>query len=206
MVISGCMSLDPSQVVPFSGKVPRLGPDVFLAPGSRVVGDVRLGRRVSVWFNAVLRGDIHFVEVGDGSNIQDNCTLHVDDDWPCVVGRDVVVGHQALLHGCTVEDRVLVGMGSVLLNGVHVETGAVVAAGAVLPPGLRVPARHLVLGVGGKVIKPLPEDFWEHEQFGDRKYRRLAHTYMTGQPWQWPDADFDAKDAREVAAREKQPG
>ena len=191
----------PDQVIPFGDKHPTLGPDVFLAPGSRVAGDVRLGRRVSIWFNAVLRGDIHFVSVGDGSNIQDNSTLHVDDDFPCIVGRDVVVGHAALLHGCTVGDRALIGMGSVLLNGVSVGEGAVVAAGAVLPPGLCVPPRHLVMGVGGKIIKPLPDGFWDGEQFGDRKYRRLAETYMRGIPWRWPDPDFDERDAAEVAER-----
>lgn len=190
-----------AQVHAFSGRVPRLGRDVYLAPGAQVVGDVRLGDRVSVWFNAVLRGDIHFVEVGDGSNIQDNCTLHVDDDWPCVVGRDVVVGHAAVLHGCTIEDRALVGMGSVVLNGVRIGTGAVVAAGSVLPPGLNVPARHLVMGVGGKVIKPLPAEFWKDEVFGDSKYRRLAESHARGVAWRWPDAEWDATDAREIAAR-----
>ena len=193
------MSAD--QVLEFAGKRPTLGRDVYVAPGARVVGDVRLGNRVSIWFNAVLRGDIHFVSVGDGSNVQDNCTFHVDDDFPCVVGRDVVVGHAAILHGCTVEDRALIGMGSVLLNGVRIGAGSVVAAGAVLPPGLVVPPGHLVMGVGGKVLKPLPEGFWDAEPLGAAKYRRLAESHARGTAWTWPDADFDARDAAEIAGR-----
>jgi carbonic anhydrase/acetyltransferase-like protein (isoleucine patch superfamily) len=181
------------QLIEFSGHMPRLGQDVFLAQGARLVGDVRLADRVSIWFNAVLRGDIHHVEIGEGSNVQDNCTLHVDDDWPCVVGRDVVVGHGVVLHGATVEDRALVGMGSVLLNGVRVGAGSVVAAGAVLPPGFQVPPAHLVMGVGGKSMKPLPADFWEKELHGAAKYRRLAATYAQGLKWSWPDPDFESR-------------
>src|SRR5205814_739235 len=130
-----------------------------------------------------------------------NCTLHVDDDYPCLVGRDVVVGHGAILHGCIVEDRALIGMGSVVLNGVCVGRGSVVAAGAGLPPGLQVPPMHVVMGVGGKIVKPLPPDMWEHENFGDTRYRRLAETYARGIPWKWPDPEWDAKDKAEIAAR-----
>ena len=195
------MSADDRQIIPFSGKSPVLGRDVFLAAGARVVGDVRLGDRVSVWFNSVLRADINVIEVGDGTNLQDNCTLHVDDDDPCIVGRDVVVGHAALLHGCRVEDRCLIGMSSVLLNGVHVETGSLVAAGAVLPPGMRVPAGHLVMGVGGKVVKALPADFWDTEPLAAGKYRRLAESYLRGTSWRWPDPEWDARDAAEVSRR-----
>ena len=193
--------MSPDQVVEFSGRTPVLGRDVYLAPGARVVGDVRLGDRVSVWCNAVLRGDINRIEVGDGSNVQDNCTFHVDDDFPCLVGRDVVVGHAAILHGCVVEDECLVGMGSVLLNGVVVRRGAVVAAGAVLPQGFEVPAGHLVMGVGGKVLRPLPPGFWDAEPLGASKYRRLAESYMRGVAWRWPDPEWDVKDAAERASR-----
>ena len=128
------MSHGDSQLIPFSGAEPRLGRDVFLAQGARVVGDVRLGDRVSIWFNTVLRGDINRVEIGDGSNIQDNATCHVDDDYPCLVGRDCVVGHAAILHGCTVADRCLIGMSATLLNGVRIGEGAVVAAGTLHGP------------------------------------------------------------------------
>ena len=157
---------------------------------------------MSVWFNAVLRGDIHHVQVGDGSNIQDNCTLHVDDDYPCIVGRDVVVGHAAVLHGCDVADRCLIGMSAPLLNGVRIGEGAVVAAGTLIPEGKEIPPGHLVMGLGAKLIKPLPEDFWEPEPLGASKYRRHAESYLKGTPYRWPDEDWDRRDAAEVAARD----
>jgi len=186
---------DPSQVIAFSGKAPRLGRDVYLAPGARLAGDVTLGDRVSIWFNAVLRADIHRIEIGVGSNIQDNATCHVDDDFPCLVGRDVVVGHAAVLHGCVVEDRCLIGMSATLLNGVVAETGSVVAAGALVAPGTRIPAGMLAIGVPAR-IKPLPQDFFVKEPLAASKYRRLASSYMTGEPWKWPDPQWDAADAR----------
>jgi carbonic anhydrase/acetyltransferase-like protein (isoleucine patch superfamily) len=124
----------------------------------------------------------------------------VDDDYPCVVGRDVVVGHAAVLHGCVVEDRCLVGMSSTLLNGVVVESGAVIAAGALVAPGTRVPAGSLAIGVPAK-IRDLPAGFWDREPFGDRKYRRLAETYLTGVEYRWPDPEWEAKDAEEIARR-----
>jgi len=189
------------QLVPFSGRNPRLGRGVHLAAGARVVGDVTLGDRVSIWFNAVVRGDIAPVVVGAGSNVQDNCTLHVDDDEPCLVGRDVVVGHGAILHGCTVEDGCLIGMGSVVLNGAVVGKGSVVGAGALVPQGKAIPPGHLVLGLGAKVVRPLPDDFWSGTQLGNAKYRRLAESYARGIAWRWPDPEWDEIDAAERAAR-----
>jgi carbonic anhydrase/acetyltransferase-like protein (isoleucine patch superfamily) len=195
------MSRDAEQVVSFSGRSPRIGRDVYLAPGARVVGDVTLGERVSVWFNAVLRADMDRIEVGDGTNIQDNCTLHVDDDLPCLVGRDVVVGHAAVLHACVVGDEALVGMGSVVLSGARVGRRAVVAAGAVVPEYMHVPESHVVMGVGGKVLKPLPADFWTTRPLAASKYRRLAESYLRGTPYRWPDPDWDARDAEEIRRR-----
>jgi carbonic anhydrase/acetyltransferase-like protein (isoleucine patch superfamily) len=156
---------------------------------------------VSIWFNAVLRADIHRIVIGDGSNIQDNATCHVDDDFPCLVGRDVVVGHAAVLHGCTVEDRCLVGMSSTLLNGVVVGTGSVVAAGALVAPGTRIPPGSLAIGVPAR-IKPLPDDFFAKEPLAASKYRRMAESYLRGVPWRWPDPEWDARDAEAVARRE----
>lgn len=172
-----------------------------MAPGAWLVGDVVLGDRVSIWYNAVLRGDLERVEVGAGSNVQDNCTLHVDDGEPCVVGRDVVVGHAAVLHGCTVGDRCLIGMSATLLNGVVVGEGSVVAAGSVVPPGRRVPSGSLVMGVGARRVEPLPEGFWSREPLAASKYRRLAEVHASGGAWRWPDEDWDLRDAAEVAAR-----
>ncbi len=119
----------------------------FIAPGAVVLGDVTLAARASVWYGAVLRGDMAAIVVGEATNLQDGTIVHVDEGKPARIGARVGVGHRAILHGCTVEDDCLIGMGSVLLNDVHVGTGSVVAAGAVVPEGTRVPPGSLIVGV-----------------------------------------------------------
>lgn len=133
------------------------------------MGDVTIGEDASVWYGAVLRGDMAPIVIGAQSNIQDGTIVHVDDGVPCTVGRRVGVGHRVVLHGCTVEDECLIAMGSVLLNGVTIGTGSVVAAGAVVPEGMQVPPRSLVMGVPGRIVRqvdaPLAERVagtWQH--------------------------------------------
>ncbi len=134
-----------------------------------MLGDVTLGAHASVWYGAVLRGDMAAIVVGERTNLQDGTIVHVDEGLPTVIGARVGVGHRAILHACTVEDDCLIGMGSVLLNGVHVGTGSVVAAGAVVPEGARVPPGSLVVGVPARVTRPVDDalrqrirDTWEH--------------------------------------------
>lgn len=138
-------------------KQPQTDPTAFIAPGAQVVGDVTLGARASVWHNAVLRGDIAHIEVGEDSNVQDNCTLHCEFDMPLVLGRRVTVGHNAVLHSCTVGDGSLIGMGAILLNGVKVGSGCLIAAGAVLTPGAVIPDGSMVMGFPAKVRRTLTE-------------------------------------------------
>ncbi|MCX4751507.1 gamma carbonic anhydrase family protein [Kitasatospora sp. NBC_01287] len=140
------------------GREPRVDPTAFVAPTAVVVGAVRLGPRASVWYQAVLRGDAEEIAVGADSNIQDNCTLHADPGFPLVVGERVTVGHNAVLHGCAVEDDVLVGMGARVLNGARIGRGSLVAAGAVVTQGAVVPPGSLVAGVPAKVRRPLTEE------------------------------------------------
>ena len=128
-------------------------PTAFIAPGAAVMGDVTLGRDASVWYGAVLRGDMAPIVIGAETNLQDGTVVHVDEGLPCTVGRRVGVGHRVILHACTVEDECLIGMGSILLNGVRVGTGSVVAAGAVIPEGMQVPPRSLVMGVPGRIVR-----------------------------------------------------
>ncbi|HEX9631998.1 MAG TPA: gamma carbonic anhydrase family protein [Gemmatimonadales bacterium] len=144
-------------------------PSAFIAPGAVVLGDVTLGRDASIWYHCVVRADMAPVVIGDETNIQDLTMVHVDEGVPCTIGRRVGVGHRAILHGCTVGDGALIGMGAVLLNGVHVGAGAVIGAGAVLAEGLEVPPGMLVLGVPGRVVRPVSEGLaararrtWEH--------------------------------------------
>jgi len=125
----------------------------FIAPGAVVLGDVTLAARASVWYGAVLRGDMAPIVVGEATNLQDGTIVHVDEGKPARIGARVGVGHRAILHGCTVEDDCLIGMGSILLNDVHVGTGSVVAAGAVVPEGTHVPPGSLIVGVPARVAR-----------------------------------------------------
>ena len=139
----------------FLSRTPTLGRHVYLAAGARVVGDVTLGDHSSVWHNAVLRGDINRIVVGHHTNIQDNAVLHVADDYPCVVGHWVTIGHAAVVHACTVEDEVLVGMGATILDGAVVGAQSIVGAHALVTQGFHVPAGALVLGAPAQVVRSL---------------------------------------------------
>lgn len=140
---------------------PVVDPSAWIAPGAVLVGDVTLGPEASVWYTAVLRGDGDSITVGARSNVQDGCVFHADPGFPLVLGDGVSVGHRAVLHGCTVEDDVLVGMGAIVMNGARIGTGSVVGAGAVVSAGVQVPPRSLVLGLPAKVRREVTDD--EHE-------------------------------------------
>lgn len=132
---------------------PTIHPSAFIASGAAVMGDVTLGADSSVWYGAVLRGDMAPIVIGAETNVQDGAVVHVDDGVPCSVGRRVGVGHRVVLHGCTIEDECLIGMGSIVLNGVRIGTGSVVAAGSVIPEGMQVPPRSLVMGLPGRIVR-----------------------------------------------------
>jgi carbonic anhydrase/acetyltransferase-like protein (isoleucine patch superfamily) len=144
-------------------------PTAFIAPGAAVMGDVTLGERASIWYAAVVRGDMAPIVIGAETNLQDGTIVHVDEGVPCTIGCRVGVGHRVILHGCTVGDECLIGMGSVLLNNVRIGTGSVVAAGAVVPEGMEVPARSLVMGVPGRIVRQVDASLagritatWQH--------------------------------------------
>ena len=141
---------------------PKIDDDAFVAPTAVVVGAVTMGPRSSIWYGAVARADHETIEIGEGSNVQDGCTLHSDPGSPLLVGRGVTVGHRVVLHGARVDDDVLVGMGSVVMNGAHIGTGSIVAAGAVVPPGTTVPPGSVVAGVPAKVIRQATGDDLAH--------------------------------------------
>ena len=158
--------------------VPTAGKDVLIAPGAVVVGDVQLGQDVSVWYGAVLRGDLAPVVIGPGSNIQDGSVLHVGDNAPCIVGRDVVVGHRAMLHGCRIEDACLVGMQATVLDDVVVGQGSIVGAGALITQRTVIPPRSLVLGSPARVVRTLTEDDEQFHRALAAKYVRLKENYL----------------------------
>ena len=141
----------------FRGIRPTAAPSVRAAETAAVIGDVTLEENVSVWYGAVLRGDSGPIRVGAGSNIQDNCILHCSDGRPLTVGKNVVAGHAAVLHSCTVGDGCLIGMGAVLLDGCVIGEGSVIGAGALVPPGKIIPPGSLVVGVPGKAVRQVSE-------------------------------------------------
>jgi len=140
-------------IVPVGDRQPQL--PRFLAPNATLVGDVRFGPECSVWFGAVLRGDINPVVLGARCNVQDNCVLHVSRHRGCILADEVSMGHLAICHACTVHRGVLVGMGAKVLDGAEIGEGALVAAGCIVPEGIQVPPHHLIAGVPGRVVKPL---------------------------------------------------
>ncbi|MFT4587174.1 MAG: carbonic anhydrase/acetyltransferase-like protein (isoleucine patch superfamily) [Limisphaerales bacterium] len=146
------------QLDQFLRKTPTLGEAVYIARGAVVLGDVTLGDRASVWYNAVLRGDINRIVVGADSNIQDNAVLHLADDYPCVIGDRVTVGHGAIVHACTVEDECLIGMGATLLDGAVIGKNSIVGANSLVLQRSVIPPGSLVLGSPAKVVRPLTDE------------------------------------------------
>jgi carbonic anhydrase/acetyltransferase-like protein (isoleucine patch superfamily) len=166
------------QLDTFLLKKPAFGKGVYIAQGAVVLGDVTLGDHSSVWCNAVLRGDINRIAVGHHTNIQDNAVLHLADDFPCILGNYVTVGHAAIVHACTVGDQVLVGMGSLILDGAVIGEQSLVGAGAVVTPGTQIPPGSLVLGTPAKVARELsPEERTELRALAE-KYVRTAAYYL----------------------------
>lgn len=166
-------------VLPHHGVHPTIPETVYLAPTATVIGDVLLGEHASIWFGVVIRGDVNYIRIGDRTNIQDNSTIHVTHDtFPTIVGSDVVGGHNILLHGCVVRDRVLIGMGSTILDGAEVGEESIVGAGSLLTPGMKIPPRSLVLGRPGKVVRQVTDaEVEEMILAGVRNYVRYKETY-----------------------------
>ncbi len=161
--------------------MPQLGKDVFIAEGAHVIGEVVIGDCSSIWFNCVLRGDINRVVVGHHTNIQDHSVCHVADEDACVVGNYATVGHRAILHGCTVGDEVLIGMGAILMNGVVLGEQSIVGAAALLTEGLVVPPGSLVYGAPAKVISQLGETERRRIKVWAEEYCRVAAHYLADQ-------------------------
>lgn len=161
-----------------SGSV--VGDRIFIAENATVIGDVTLADDVNIWFGAVVRADRDSIAVGAGSNIQDNAVVHTTPGFPVRIGAGVSVGHGAILHGCTIEDDVLVGMGAIVLNGAVVGEGSIIGAGAVVTEGKEIPPRSLVLGVPGKVVRETTPEQQEKIVHNAREYIRLAGEYRNG--------------------------
>ena len=151
-------------------KRPQMGDDVFVAPTASVIGDVVLGEHVSIWFNAVLRGDNDTITIGEGSNIQDGSILHVDEGAPINVGQRVTIGHKVMLHGCHVGDDSLIGMNAVVLNNAVIGKNCLIGANALVTEGMQIPDGSLVLGSPAKIIKPVSDAALEMMRAGAQSY------------------------------------
>jgi carbonic anhydrase/acetyltransferase-like protein (isoleucine patch superfamily) len=166
------------SILPYRGVIPKIHPSVFMAEGARIIGDVEIGKESSVWFNAVVRGDINFIRIGEETNIQDAAVLHVTHlAYPLIVGSGVTVGHNAVLHAATIKDFCLVGMGAIVLDNAQIGPYALVAAGAVVLSNAVIPEGMMAAGVPAKVIRPLTKEERKFLAHSAQKYVEYAATY-----------------------------
>jgi carbonic anhydrase/acetyltransferase-like protein (isoleucine patch superfamily) len=170
------------MIASFAGKHPSIPTSAFIAPGAHIIGNVMLGENSSVWFGAVLRGDVNKITIGEFTNVQDGTVIHVTKGGhSTIIGARVTIGHKAILHACTVGNDCLIGMGSILLDGVEIGEGSVVAAGALVTPGKKFPPGSMILGSPAKLVRPLrPDERAEMIDYGWRNYRDLAAEYRVG--------------------------
>lgn len=162
------------------GIAPQIDPTVFVAPGTSVIGDVQIGEQSSLWFNVLVRGDVNYIRIGKRTNIQDGSVIHVTSEThPTVIGDDVSVGHAVTLHGCTVRDGCLIGIGAILLDGVDVGESSMVAAGSLVTPGTKIPPRSLVMGSPARVKRELTDAECADYQSIAKRYVHYRDDYMS---------------------------
>ncbi len=165
-------------ILPVKGVSPRIGTDVFIAPNATIVGDVTMGEGCSVWFNAVIRGDVNAIQIGDKVNIQDNAVIHCTyEKYATTIGNNVSIGHSAIVHGCKVEDDVLIGMGAIVMDGAVIGSNSIVAAGAVVLEGTIVPPGSIFAGVPAKKVKDISPELINGE------IQRIAKNYGMYSSW-----------------------
>lgn len=160
------------------GKSPKWGDNCYLAENSTLIGDIEMGNDCSIWFSAVIRGDVNYVKMGNRVNVQDNATLHCTyQKYPLIIGNSVSIGHNAIVHGCTIKDRVLIGMGSIVMDNCVVESNSIVAAGAVVLEGTHIPSGSIFAGVPAKKVKDITPELLEGE------IDRIAGNYLKYSSW-----------------------
>ena len=165
-------------IMPVNGKSPKIPSDCFIAQNATIVGEVEMGAECSVWFNAVIRGDVHFIKIGNKVNIQDGAVIHATyQTSPTTIGNNVSIGHNAIVHGCTIEDNVLIGMGSIVMDDCVIESNSIIAAGAVVTKNTRVAAGSIYAGVPAKKVKDISEELISGE------IDRIAANYVKYSSW-----------------------
>ena len=158
-------------------KKPQIDPTAFIAKGARIIGDVIIDSNSSIWYNTVARADINSIQIGQGSNVQDNSVIHLENDQGVIIGNNVTIGHNAIIHGCTIKDGALIGMGAIIMNGAIIGKGSVVGAGAVVKENMVIPDLKLVVGIPGKIVKTLPETTFHENVKWAEKYVKLARIH-----------------------------
>jgi carbonic anhydrase/acetyltransferase-like protein (isoleucine patch superfamily) len=165
----------------YRGRAPQIAASAYIDLSAQVIGDVVIGERSSVWCNTTMRGDVHYIRIGEESNVQDNCCLHVQkDEYPLILGNRVTVGHSVTLHGCTIEDDCLIGIVAILLNGVRIGAGTIVAAGALVTERTDIPPRSVVMGMPARVKRAATDADFEMIRRHARNYVGYRQTYLEG--------------------------
>ncbi len=167
-----------SIIKPVNGKHPEIADDCFIAENATIVGEVKIGKQCSVWFNAVIRGDVHFIKIGDKVNIQDGAIIHATyQKSPTTIGNNVSIGHNAIVHGCTIKDNVLIGMGSIVMDDCVVESNSIIAAGAVVTKNTHVESGSIYAGIPAKKVKDISQELISGE------INRIANNYIEYSSW-----------------------
>ena len=166
------------SIYKYKDMTPEINDLTYIAPSADIIGDVRIGKKSSVWHQATIRGDINCVKIGEFVSIQEGTVVHVDTEYPVEIGNYVTVGHNATVHGCIIEDNCLIGMGSIILDGAVIGAGSSIGAGALVPPGKVIPPNSLVMGVPGKVVKELEGERVASNITHAAKYWTLAQDYI----------------------------
>ena len=172
--------MNPGKLLPYRGKTPQLADEIFLAAGSIVIGDVGIGRGSSVWFNTVIRGDVNTIRIGSYTNIQDGSVIHVQPDvYSVSIGDYVTVGHNAIIHGCSIADNCLIGMGAIVMNGAQIGANCIIGAGTLIPEKRTIPANSLVAGSPGRVLRTVSDEQIQIIRRSAIHYYELSLSYET---------------------------
>ena len=168
------------MIRPFRNTQPKIHPTAFISDDAIVIGDVEVGEEASIWFGSIVRGDVNYIRIGDRTNIQDACVIHVSSrDHPTVLEHEITVGHRVSLHGCHVEEGCLIGIGAIVLDGARIGRNSLVAAGSLITPGTDIPPRSLVMGSPAKVKRPLTDDELAYLDRSWRNYVELSRVYLS---------------------------
>lgn len=165
------------MIIEFNGHKPDIHESCFIADNATVIGRVELGKNSSIWFGTVVRGDVNYITIGENTNIQDNCTIHVNDDQPTVIGDNVTAGHGAIIHACKIGNNVLIGMGAIVLDGAEIGDNVIIGAGALVPPNKKIPSNSMVIGMPAKVVRELTEEDEAVISATGQHYVELAKKY-----------------------------